>query len=286
LNADYKKGKIILTPFTDSSFVKLGVQKDIEIVNNNHSIAWAHRKVEDADIYFLSNQKPVEQDIKFSFRIKNTMPEIFDAVNGTISKPSYWKYENNNTTCIIHFEPNQSLIIVFRKKEIKNINGNRTAVKRGKILFENNWKITFDKNENATIYTLDTLKSWTSFNDLSIKYYSGTAKYVNHFMVKNISNINIAKISFDSIFNIATIKINGIDCGTLWTPPYELDITKALKPGENKIEIEVTNTWRNRLIGDELNPENKTTWYNSAFKLKNKPLLPAGLVGDVKLIFH
>jgi hypothetical protein len=85
LNTDHKKGKIIFTPFTDSSFVKLKVQKDVEIVNNDHSIAWAHRKVEDADIYFLSNQKPVEQDIKFSFRIKNMIPEIFDAVNGTIS---------------------------------------------------------------------------------------------------------------------------------------------------------------------------------------------------------
>jgi hypothetical protein len=133
---------------------------------------------------------------------------------------------------------------------------------------------------------LDTLKSWTLFDNPSIKYYSGTAKYANRFVVKNKSDINVAKILFDSIFNIVTIKINGVDCGTLWTPPYELDITKALKSGENKIEIEVTNTWRNRLIGDELNPENKTTWYNSAFKLKNKPLLPAGLVGDVKIMFH
>jgi hypothetical protein len=32
--------------------------------------------------------------------------------------------------------------------------------------------------------------------------------------------------------------------------PYEIDITKAVKKGENSIEIEVTNTWHNRLIGD------------------------------------
>jgi hypothetical protein len=285
LNAGHKKGTIIFAPFTDSSFVKLGMQKDVEIVNNDHSIAWTHRKVEDADIYFLSNQKPVEQDIKFSFRIKNTMPEIFDAVNGTILKPSSWEYKNNSTNSLIHFEPNQSLIIVFRKKGIKSINGNRTK-EREEIPFAGNWKILFDKNESGTTYTLDTLKSWTLFDNPSIKYYSGTAKYANRFVVKNKSDINVAKILFDSIFNIVTIKINGVDCGTLWTPPYELDITKALKSGENKIEIEVTNTWRNRLIGDELNPENKTTWYNSAFKLKNKPLLPAGLVGDVKIMFH
>jgi hypothetical protein len=174
---------------------------------------------------------------------------------------------------------------VFRKKGIKSINGNRTKEEREKIPFADNWKILFHKNESASMYTLDTLKSWTLFSDSTIKYYSGTAKYVNHFMVKNKGAINIAKISFDSIFNIATIKINGVDCGTLWTPPYELDITRALKSGENKIEIEVTNTWRNRLIGDELHPENKTTWYNSSFKLKDKPLLPAGLIGDVRIVF-
>jgi hypothetical protein len=152
LNAGHKKGTIIFAPFTDSSFVKLGMQKDVEIVNNDHSIAWTHRKVEDADIYFLSNQKPLEQDIKFSFRIKNTMPEIFDAVNGTILKPSSWEYKNNSTNSLIHFEPNQSLIIVFRKKGIKSINGNRTK-EREEIPFAGNWKILFDKNESGTTYT-------------------------------------------------------------------------------------------------------------------------------------
>jgi hypothetical protein len=92
-------------------------------------------------------------------------------------------------------------------------------------------------------------------------------------------------MKFDSIFNIATVKINGINCGTIWTAPYELDITKAIKPGENKIEIEVTNTWHNRLIGDALLlPEKRTTWTTAPFRLKDKPLLPAGLIGNVTLI--
>ncbi len=94
-------------------------------------------------------------------------------------------------------------------------------------------------------------------------------------------------VRFDSIYNIATIKVNGIECGTLWTPPFELDITRAVKPGENKIEIQVTNTWHNRLIGDSLvSPDKKITWTNAPFRLKDKPLLPAGLIGPVKIVIR
>ncbi|ULT41295.1 hypothetical protein KRR40_42585 [Niabella defluvii] len=56
-------------------------------------------------------------------------------------------------------------------------------------------------------------------------------------------------LSIDSVFNIATVIINGTDCGTIWTAPYQLDISKAIKAGNNTIEIKVSNTWANRLIG-------------------------------------
>jgi hypothetical protein len=55
-----------------------------------------------------------------------------------------------------------------------------------------------------------------------------------------------------------------------------------LKQGENKLEIVVTNTWANRLIGDNDLPENKRiAWTTAPFRLAGKPLLPAGLFGPV-----
>jgi hypothetical protein len=79
------------------------------------------------------------------------------------------------------------------------------------------------------------------------------------------------------------VKVNGINCGTVWTKPYSVDIKKAIKQGKNTIEIEVTNTWRNRLIGDELMQEKRTTWLNSPYKMTDKPLLPAGIIGYVEI---
>jgi alpha-L-rhamnosidase len=289
LSKGNKKGKIIFSPYTDSSFAKLGLQKDVEILDNNHSIAWAHRKVDEDDIYFVSNQANIKKRVEINFRIKGKLPEVWDAVDGSFSTPTYWGYEKNKTNTVIQLEPNQSLFVVFRKKGVEFIHGNRSVTKRGRILFSKKWNTEFYNELNHDLAKVKsiTLKSWTDFSDSIIKYYSGTAFYTNNFVVKYKDEINSATIKFDSIYNIATIKINGIDCGTLWTKPYQLDITKALKVGINKIEIAVTNTWHNRLIGDYLLPiEKRITWTTAPFRLKDKSLLPAGIIGDVKITLH
>jgi len=60
---------------------------------------------------------------------------------------------------------------------------------------------------------------------------------------------------------IAEVFVNGMPCGIAWTPPYRADITKALKPGRNELEVRVANTWANRLIGDERLPTaQRRTW--------------------------
>ncbi|MFI5158772.1 MAG: glycosylhydrolase-like jelly roll fold domain-containing protein, partial [Sphingobacteriales bacterium] len=83
----------------------------------------------------------------------------------------------------------------------------------------------------------------------------------------------------------ADVYVNGIHCGTAWTYPYRVNISKALKKGNNKIRIEVSNTWANRLIVDHALPENKRiTWTNAVYRLDNKPLLPAGLLGPVRIV--
>jgi hypothetical protein len=84
---------------------------------------------------------------------------------------------------------------------------------------------------------------------------------------------------------MATIKVNDIDCGTLWTKPYQVEITKGLKTGANKLKIEVSNTWANRLIGDERLPlDKRVTWTTAPLRLAGKPLLPAGLIGRVSVL--
>jgi hypothetical protein len=56
-----------------------------------------------------------------------------------------------------------------------------------------------------------------------------------------------------------------------WCPPFQVDISKAAKTGENMLEIEVTNLWINRLIGDEVFPYENIYPY-----IRNGHPLPAG----------
>ncbi|NOT90274.1 glycosyl hydrolase [Ferruginibacter sp.] len=282
------KGKFIATPYWQNDFTSLQLQQDVIITEATPgSIAFAHRKVGDADIYFVSNQKDTEQFVNINFRVENKTPEIWDPVTGLLSKPGYWDKENGKINVAEELQPNQSLFFVFRKKYTEPVKRSRTATKRGRILFLKEWEIEFDKNYMHTknTVTVDSLKSWTIFGDNDIVYYSGTAIYRNKFNATNIEKGRTVILKFDTICNIATIKINGIDCGTLWTAPYQLDISKAIKPGENKIEIAVTNTWHNCLIGDNLLPSDKRMTFTTApFRLKDKPLLPAGLIGEVKIV--
>ena len=82
--------------------------------------------------------------------------------------------------------------------------------------------------------------------------------------------------------NLAAIRLNGKDLGVVWTAPWRVEITDAVKPTGNQLEIDVGNLWPNRLIGDAaLPPERRLTTTNVTTHKKNSPLLPSGLLGPV-----
>jgi hypothetical protein len=95
-----------------------------------------------------------------------------------------------------------------------------------------------------------------------------------------------AKIFLDlgQVRDLATVRLNGQDLGTLWLAPWRVEITAAVRSGDNLLEIEVVNPWNNRLVGDaSLPPEKRHTFLARDTVAKNAPLLPAGLLGPVTL---
>jgi hypothetical protein len=280
---------VVAAPYYEDSFDRLGVKRDIEFTDSSHSIAWTHRTSGNADIYFLSNQHDQSVEFRINFRVKEKDVRGFDAVTGKEIYPFIWP-DTVGMWGELTLEANQSVFIIFSGKFIEN--KMIPFLPPGSIeisMHNKSWIITpYSKsNEKAKpVYTQE-LKSLTILPDSSLKYYSGTVVYKNSFDWRDEMKGKKLWIYLDSIYDIATIKINGIDCGTLWTRPYELDITKTIKRGKNTIEIEVTNTWHNRLIGDALlPPEKRITWTTAPFRLKYKPLLPAGLVGEVRILIH
>ena len=72
--------------------------------------------------------------------------------------------------------------------------------------------------------------------------------------------------------------------GIVWKKPFRVNVTGALKAGDNKLEIKVTNLWVNRLIGDaQPGVKTKITFTTMPFYQANSPLLPSGLLGPVQI---
>lgn len=290
-------GKVIKAPYFEEDFTNLGIEKDLEVTYlpsmlsstfiPANGITFSHRKNGLKDLYFISNQQEVERQLKFSFRINDKIPQLYNPVTNETSELGNWVANKGRTEFSIRIPANGSIFILFEKptkKKTVNDGGNWSSYKTVNNL-STDWQVQFNPAYGgpSTPVEFKTLTDWTLHVDSAIKYYSGTATYTKtfNFVGKTAGKVWVDLGAFSSI---AEVKINGIDCGTLWTAPFELEISKALKQGENNIEIQVTNTWANRLIGDSKLPVSKRITHTTApFRLEGKPLKPAGLFGPATL---
>lgn len=282
------KGKLIIGTYADESFAGLGIERDVEVTDarGNHvpGIAWTHRKGKDFDIYFISNQLDSGRMVNVSVRLTGKEPEVWSPLYGEIRDKIEWQRKNGRTVMPLYFYGNESFFLVFRRKV-----DNTTLIKKSqpwvKDTLQGDWLVRFDTARGGPQQPLvfHSLKSWTQQTDTSLRYYSGTAVYTKQFDWNETDyNNRSVWLMMDSVYNIASVKVNGVDCGTAWTAPYGVNITPALRKGINQLQIAVTNTWANRLIGDERLPVDKRiTWTTAPFRLQGKPLLPAGLMGPV-----
>jgi hypothetical protein len=286
------KGTVIVLPFLDTDFAKIGIEADVlfsDAKNNDRSsIAWTHRKNGDEEIYFLSNQIQEKRKLEVSFRIAGKVPVWYNPVTDKSSELANWKIENGRTIVPISLDANESGFVIF-KEETKNTlaKGNQNSANFETVqTLDENWELQFDAEFKGPkeVVKINQLFDWSTSVNEQIKYYSGTAVYKKDFVWKG-KNADKIWIDLGNIANMAEVIVNGKDCGTIWTFPYKTDISQALKKGKNTIIIKITNTWANRLIGDQKLPEKeRLTWTTAPYRLvESENLLKAGLLGPVTL---
>jgi hypothetical protein len=120
------------------------------------------------------------------------------------------------------------------------------------------WRVEFRPPVGAPFSTkFDKLESWTRSDDERIKYFSGTAVYTNTFRLPETAAADDLSVilNLGAVRELASVSVNGRFVATLWHAPFEVEVTGFIKPGENELRIEVTNTWANRLIGDNEHPD-------------------------------
>ena len=136
------------------------------------------------------------------------------------------------------------------------------------------WDLSFPPNWGAPAQvTLPTLTSWTGNTNSGVKYFSGTATYTKEIEIPPESfgaphSLRSLWLDLGKVKNLAEVFVNGQPLGILWKPPFRVDLSSVARPGKNKLEIKVTKSRPNRLIGDEQLPPD-TEW--SGIQIKRIP---------------
>jgi hypothetical protein len=282
LSDDSKEFQRIATEVASkmTSLNEVDLTPDVIINGTDHKILFRHRASADTDIYWLNNRNVEPTEASVSFKIAGKIPEIWNPQTGE-SKEVAFEVKDDRTIISLDFESWDAYFIVF--KESTTITSYDFATTRTLSFSAINgpWNVDFKGKKE----TYKDLVSWTESEKEDIKYFSGTANYTTNFNLENLNSIASYEIDLGDVKNIAEVILNGKNVGTVWKKPFKLDITEVLKNGDNQLEIRVTNTWVNRLIGDaQPDVKVKSTFTSMPLIRPNTPIMPAGIIGGVKII--
>lgn len=237
-----------------------GVHSDF--MSSSGNIRYTHRKLSDRDIYFISNKSGTQLADTCLFRNGSASAELWDAVTGEMRPLSAIYGKDGMTKVAVRLEPWQSFFVVFDnsdgKKAEKYKDTENFPEKQIMIKLDGPWNVAFDTNWGGpALKKFDELSDWSQCQEDGIRFYSGIALYSKTFDLPEITmsgNRSDICLSLGKVRNLARVRLNGKDLGVLWTDPWEVNITEAVKKKNNHLEIEVANLWINRLIGDEAEP--------------------------------
>lgn len=263
-----------LLPWTIGLFRKTGIQKDVEIDIPDKTVFQIHKKAGEKDIWFFTNSSRVKTSaFKAVFPTGEKTPWLWNPEDGT---RSVFPFGKNKNELNIELKPLQSLLLVF---ESGGEEPEKPFEKPGqKILaIEGPWEVTFE-HVNGKTFTrnFDELKQFGTLPDERLNTFAGTATYKTTFSSdQNAKWLQLEKVNK----GVTEVFLNGEKVGMNWYGKPVFNIEKAVKPGENQLEIKVTTVLSNYVMSLENNPtaERWTQGYEK---------IPAGLEGEVALFLE
>ena len=296
------KGRVFQGKSLREILLAEGVKPDFEAAGaNDIFIDFIHRTTPEAEIYFLANRKDRPEKVIATFRQAGRQPELWNPVTGEQRDLPQFQIEGGRTIVPLEFEPNGSMFVVFRKPATIAGQGENFEKLKTVQTLEGPWTVQFDKDwfyptagltgeaaEGKIVF--EKLEDWSKRPEEAVKHFSGTAVYgkVFSFQPSVFSKDKRFYLDLGTFSETAKVTLNGKDLGVLWCAPKRVEITEALKAGENELKIEVVNNWPNRLIGDgKLPAEQRRTRTNiekyNPLKTGEHTLLPSGLLGPVSI---
>ncbi len=274
------KGKVVTGMPLATAFEKLGIEPDV----TGGNALWLHRKADGADWYYACAPKGSGFSGSLNFRNTGNV-EIWDPITGTVTSSASTQ-SGSYTQVSLDLPRAGSCFVVFRKTE-KAITPvpKSDSGKLQTIPLNIPWKLDFPSGWGVlSSIQVNELKAWKDL-DLTpeAKAFSGTATYTTTFDAGKIQKNTRIFLDLGRVEMIAVVSLNGKPIRTLWTPPYKVDLTGAVKSGSNKLTVEVTSTWFNRLVFDAGQPEDRHKTWTINGPSKDAALRESGLIGPVTL---
>jgi hypothetical protein len=290
---------------------------DVAFAEPQQSVGFVHRRVGDSDVYFIANTS--NQPVTTTAVVRATGPgvEWWDADTGRVTPARVIRKSDRTTSVAIELPPFGAQFLVLSARVSGAAANASTSTAGQSIDLSADWDVSFrnaspEPSPAATHYA--TLVSWTEKPDT--KYFSGVANYVKQIdvpasmlkpgtaQVLDFGTGEATTVAGGSmgmranfqppIGDAAVIYINGKRAGSLWCPPYRLDVTGLLREGSNAIRVEVANRAVNFMADREHHPLPNYSALNANRELGGNRFqpqdldriqtTPSGLLGRVQLI--
>ncbi|MEN8228387.1 MAG: glycosyl hydrolase [Bacteroidota bacterium] len=326
------KGKVVFGKTINEVLEERGVTADFRF-EGEASLDFIHRRTADEEIYFVRNRENEAASFKATFRVKGKYPELWFPETGERQSVFAYEENEDGISMDMNLDKYGSLFVVFtgaKTNNVKAVKGDAAvlAVSDRSVTVEafsnerisvltagdrtietsitnvpaadevsGEWKIEFLNRGWGAPESVNTteLKPLSEFDDKGINYYSGISSYTKTVTVdvEKLAEGNRVWLDLGDLWLCADVAVNGAFVGNVWKAPYVIEVTEQVKAGENMIQIDLANTWSNRLIGDARHPDgkqycrtnidgNETT---EAASWTDTELRKSGLFGPVHLIY-
>lgn len=280
------KGRFIIASDRSAALREIGVTADFEIAGNRAGdlgpLDFIHRKTAEDEFYFVSNKTQNAQALTCRFRVaadaNGLVPEFWWPDSGRRSACHDWKsLPGGQTEALVELGPMGSVFVVFRKAKdaLDPISRDtfKVATSPAPLAIDGPWQVGFPDGWGAPREaTFDPLQSWTESQNEGVRFFSGIATYRKTIEVPELlAKQDRLYLELGSLAEIADVTINGKRLGLVWLPPYRVEISGAVHPGKNQLEIQVANLWANRLNGDSLRPESTRFTRSNLDRIQTDP---------------
>jgi hypothetical protein len=281
------------------------VQPDVALTPAVADIGFVHRRAGDAEIYFIANTSNQRQQTQATFRVKDRTAEWWNPFTGATESAEIRERTGSGVTLTLSLEPYESRVVVFTKRRLSTTVAKRSAASQS-IDLSRNWQVSF--GDQTGVVMMERLRSWS--DDEGTRWFSGVATYEKTVNVPDSLPGSGRPLLLDfgealplsaqplrhgmrawldpPVREAAVVYLNDRRIGSLWRPPYALDVTGLFRKGDNRLRIVVGNTAINHLAGRR-RPDYKllNLRYGERFQpqdMENLQPLPSGLLGPVRLV--